>query len=128
LRDALRPQGRAALQVITIEDAAFDAYRKSADFIQTYIFPGGMLPSATAFLDSARRAGLSLINQARFGTHYARTLGEWRQRFRAAWEGRLLPKGFDERFRRIWDYYLGYCEGGFRAGGIDVMQVALVRP
>jgi len=126
LRDALDPGGRAALQVITIADKYFDAYRGSMDFIQRYIFPGGMLPSPTALRGVAEQQGLSLVDRAAFRHDYADTLAEWGRRFRTAWP-RIAPLGFDERFRRMWEYYLAYCEGGFRAGTIDVEQVVFTR-
>lgn len=128
VRDVLAPGGRAGIQVITIDDGMFDAYRRGADFIQTYIFPGGMLPSVPRFRRAAETAGLSWDQAQFFGSHYARTLNAWAQSFHDAFEGRRLPQGFDETFRRIWHYYLTYCEGGFRGGGIDVMQVSLVKP
>lgn len=127
IRDSLEPGGRAALQVITIADSWFDSYRRGVDFIQRYIFPGGMLPSPTAFRQQLARANLVLERQEFFGAHYAQTLGAWRKRFVSAWP-ELAPMGFDTRFRRMWEFYLAYCEAGFRAGSIDVAQTALVRP
>lgn len=127
IHDVLKPGGRAAIQFITIEDAVYDAYRRSADFIQTYIFPGGMLPTAKIFQDVAKVAGLDMLSGKAFGQDYAQTLGQWRSRFNEAFDAGQLPDGFDDTFKRIWNYYLAYCEGGFRAGGIDVMQVALKR-
>jgi cyclopropane-fatty-acyl-phospholipid synthase len=124
LRDRLSPDGRAGLQLITIADRYFEAYRRNADFIQRYIFPGGMLPSPTALDQQARLAGLARDAELAFGTSYARTLGLWNQRFQAAWP-RIAELGFDERFRRIWTYYLAYCEAGFRTGSIDVVQTVM---
>jgi cyclopropane-fatty-acyl-phospholipid synthase len=126
VRDCLEPGGLAALQVITIADHWYDSYRKGVDFIQRYIFPGGMLPSVSALRGEIGRAGLELARQDFFGTDYARTLAEWRQRFLAAWP-EIAPMGFDARFRRMWEFYLAYCEAGFRAQTIDVTQVALIR-
>ncbi|WP_419816474.1 class I SAM-dependent methyltransferase [Glacieibacterium sp.] len=123
----LRPGGRAALQVITIDEAIFAAYRASADFIQTYIFPGGMLPSLERLRGAAEAAGLGWQGVTHHGLDYARTLAEWRERFDAAVAGHRLPPGFDERFVAIWRYYLMYCEGGFRGGGLDVVQALLVK-
>jgi cyclopropane-fatty-acyl-phospholipid synthase len=123
----LKPGGKAGLQVITIDEETFHSYRRSADFIQTYIFPGGMLPSVPVFRRTAEAAGLAWDNAAFYGQHYARTLNEWGEAFAKAIQDGRLPKAFDETFQRIWTYYLTYCEGGFRAGGIDVMQVALAR-
>ena len=124
LRDRLVPGGRAALQVITIADDLFEAYRKDVDFIQRYIFPGGLLPSPGRLMDQARRAGLAWRGCERFGQHYARTLAIWRRSFEAAWP-QVDALGFDERFQRMWRYYLAYCEAGFETGRIDVLQAAL---
>jgi cyclopropane-fatty-acyl-phospholipid synthase len=126
LAGVLAPDGRAALQIITIDDALFPRYRRGVDFIQKYIFPGGVLPSLAAIEAVSRRAGLAWQGAAGFGQHYARTLAEWRRRFLAAWPP-ISALGFDERFRRMWTYYLAYCEGGFRAGNIDVKQIALAK-
>ncbi|MFN4282242.1 MAG: class I SAM-dependent methyltransferase [Alphaproteobacteria bacterium] len=124
LRARLAPGGIAALQVITIADSDYAEYRDSVDFIQRYIFPGGMLPSPKILGELAARAGLKDLGHRAFGLDYARTLEIWRERFDAAW-GSIGPLGFDARFRRMWRYYLAYCEGGFRAGTIDVRQLAL---
>lgn len=123
----LKPGGRAAIQFIDIDDAIFANYATSADFIQTYIFPGGMLISESRFRAAAEGAGLAWQKLDRFGLHYAETLRRWRLRFDAAVEKGALPAGFDEAFVRLWRYYLMYCEGGFRGGGIDVAQITLVR-
>ena len=119
LRDRLRPGGHAIVQAITIDHARLEEYAAKPDFIQIHIFPGGMLPSIEAMADEAARAGLSFECVERFGASYARTLAEWRGRFLSAWP-RIEAMGFDDVFRRKWEYYLGYCEGGFRAGAIDV--------
>ena len=122
----LKPGGRAALQFITIADDIWDAYNGSADFIQRYVFPGGSLLSASRFRALAEAHGLAWQDEQRFGRDYAETLLDWRRRFdRATADGRL-PARFDARFQQLWRYYLMYCEGGFRGGGIDVMQVTLV--
>lgn len=127
LHRCLKPGGRAAIQFILIADDVFERYAASADFIQTYIFPGGLLISASRLRRLAERRGFAWRDELRFGLDYARTLAEWRRRFdQAASEGQL-PDGFDERFVRLWRYYLMYCEGGFRGGGIDVAQVTLVK-
>lgn len=123
----LRPGGRAAIQFISIDDAIFDAYADSADFIQTFIFPGGCLIARQRFRALAAAAGLSWEEETSFGQDYARTLAEWRARFDAAIDAGQLPPAFDEPFVRLWRFYLMYCEGGFRGGGIDVHQVTLVR-
>jgi cyclopropane-fatty-acyl-phospholipid synthase len=123
----LKPGGRAALQLISIRESLFDAYAASADFIQTYIFPGGMLIGEDRFRAIAADAGLEWRDRAGFGRHYAETLRRWRQRYEAAVAERRLPDGFDDAFHRLWRYYLMYCEGGFRGGGIDVAQVTLAK-
>lgn len=123
-KEVLRPGGRAALQVITIADKAFDRYRQGADFIQRHVFPGGMLPSSEVLKREAAQAGFAWQNDAGFASHYATTLKLWREAFEAAW-GKIQTLGFDERFRRLWRYYLAYCEAGFRSGRIDVKQISL---
>lgn len=123
---ALRPGGRAALQFIAIRPELFDRYAASADFIQTYIFPGGMLLNEPRFATLAKERGLSWDDRDGFGLDYAETLRLWRERYNAAvQDGRLV--GFDERFHRLWRYYLMYCEGGFRGRGIDVAQVTMTK-
>ncbi|MCH8861244.1 MAG: class I SAM-dependent methyltransferase [Proteobacteria bacterium] len=124
---ALKPGGRAALQVITIDSHVFEEYRKGVDFIQAYIFPGGMLPSLDALKREVERAGLVWLEANSFGPQYVRTLGLWRERFDVACKSNALGDDFDETFRRIWTYYLSYCEGGFRGGSIDVYQVCFTR-
>ncbi|MFA7261390.1 MAG: cyclopropane-fatty-acyl-phospholipid synthase family protein [Caulobacter sp.] len=126
IRDVLSPGGRAGLQIITIKDELFDVYRRHADFIQKYIFPGGMLPSETALRNQIDRAGLVWDAAPRYGQHYADTLAEWGHRFEAAWDD-IRRLGFDERFRKMWRYYLSYCEAGFRTGRTDVIQLSLSR-
>lgn len=119
LRDRLAPGGIAVLQAITIDERRFPSYRGSMDFIQKYIFPGGMLPTVTLLRGQIEAAGLRLVEEQRFPDGYARTLAEWNRRFQAAWPA-IEASGFSPRFKRIWEYYLGYCEGGFRARAIDV--------
>lgn len=120
----LKQGGRACIQTIVIADELFENYRKSTDFIQQYIFPGGMLPSPCAFRAEAEKHGLCIVDEYSFGRDYARTLAEWRDAFK-----QQLPQvrelGFDERFLRTWEFYFGYCEAGFRAGSIGVMQFTL---
>jgi cyclopropane-fatty-acyl-phospholipid synthase len=121
---ALKPGGQAALQFISIRPELFDAYARSADFIQTYIFPGGMLLEEDRFRTLAEGRGLRWTNRYGFGLDYAETLRMWRERYdKAVASGRL--DGFSPRFHNLWRYYLMYCEGGFRGGGIDVAQVTL---
>ncbi len=127
LAAVLKPGGRAAVQIITIRDELFSAYRARADFIQRYIFPGGMLPSLGRLREETARAGLAWDCMQAFGQSYAETLADWRKRFAAAW-GEIRTLGFDERFKRLWTFYLSYCEAGFRTARTDVVQVALVRP
>lgn len=124
---ALKPGGRAALQYIAIRDDLFPAYAASADFIQAYVFPGGMLLGVAEFRALAQARGLEWVEQHDFAQDYARTLRLWREAFDARVEAGALPAGFDERFVRLWRYYLMYCEGGFAGGGITVAQVTLVK-
>jgi cyclopropane-fatty-acyl-phospholipid synthase len=123
----LKPGGRAAIQYIAIRDELFDAYSRGADFIQTYIFPGGMLVRESAFRRLAAERGLSWEDPASFALDYAETLRLWRENFDRAVDQGRLPPGFDRRFVRLWRFYLMYCEGGFRGRGIDVAQATLVR-
>jgi cyclopropane-fatty-acyl-phospholipid synthase len=123
----LKPGGRAAIQYIAIDDALWNAYSASADFIQSYIFPGGMLLSESRFRAEAERAGFEWRDRTCFGVHYAETLRRWRASFEAAAEAGRLPADFDRKFIDLWRYYLMYCEGGFRGGGIWVAQVTLVK-
>lgn len=124
----LKPGGRAAIQYILIDDAIFERYARGADFIQTYIFPGGMLVSESRFRALAQSQGLEWRDVRRFGAHYAETLRRWRERFDRSIDEGQLPANFDQRFVGLWRYYLMYCEGGFRGGTIDVAQVTLVKP
>lgn len=124
LRDRLRPGGRAVVQSITIADAKFERYRSGTDFIQQYIFPGGMLPSPRRFRDVAAGQGLEVAEMHDFGPDYAETLRFWHRRFNAA-AARVQALGFDERFMRTWRFYLAYCEAGFRARATGVMQALL---
>lgn len=127
VRDCLTPGGLAGLQIITIDDRSFESYRKGVDFIQRYVFPGGMLPSPSALKRQVSQAGLSWKTNVEFGLDYAETLARWRDRFQRAWP-EIREMGFDERFRRLWDFYLAYCEAGFRTGNVDVTQLTLSRP
>ena len=124
VHDQLKPGGRACIQSIVIRDDLFDRYVKSSDFIQQYIFPGGLLPSPTEFRRAAARAGLEVINELAFGLDYAETLRRWRERFLAQ-DGAVRQLGFDTRFMRIWEFYLGYCEAAFATGNTNVMQFTL---
>jgi len=126
VHSVLKPGGKAALQIITIADDAYEEYRSTADFIQRYIFPGGMLPSPTALRDQVSKAGLVLTGNREFGLDYARTLRMWQESFAEAWP-KIEPLGFDERFKRLWHFYLAYCEAGFSSANTDVTQVTLAR-
>ena len=121
----LKSGGRAVIQSITIDHDAFQSYRDQPDFIQRYIFPGGMLPSMPMLQTPVAQAGLELVAENGYASDYARTLQEWRARFLAAWPA-LAGDKFDNRFKRMWELYLAYCEGGFRAGMIDVKQILLM--
>jgi len=126
IRGVLAPGGRAALQAILIDEARWAIYRSSPDFIQRYIFPGGMLPTPGRLRRAVEQSGLAWAKDDGFAVDYARTLRLWRERFVAAWS-EIAPLGFDARFRRLWTYYLSYCEAGFGFGSIDVRQIALTR-
>ncbi|GLS18217.1 cyclopropane-fatty-acyl-phospholipid synthase [Labrys miyagiensis] len=111
--------GRVVVQAITIAEERFETYRANPDFIQRYIFPGGFLPTKALMRERLQEAGLKLVATQNFGLSYARTLGDWRERFEAAWP-EIARMGYSEAFRRMWTYYLCYCEAGFRAGALDV--------
>jgi cyclopropane-fatty-acyl-phospholipid synthase len=128
VHDVLAPDGRAGLQIITIQDELFDEYDARTDFIQKYVFPGGSLPSEAKMAPVLAQAGLRRVNIERFGLDYADTLAEWARRFESAWDGIIRRNaGFDDRFRRLWRFYLAYCEAGFRSSRTDVIQMALQR-
>jgi cyclopropane-fatty-acyl-phospholipid synthase len=127
INDVLKPGGRASLQIITIDNRLFDKYRRRADFIQRYVFPGGMLVSMDRLKEETAKAGLAWKRVEAFGQSYAETLAEWAKRFSAKWQD-IRAMGFDERFKQLWLFYLGYCEAGFRTGRTDVVQVALSKP
>jgi cyclopropane-fatty-acyl-phospholipid synthase len=127
LRDKLKAGGRACIQTITIRDDLFERYVKSTDFIQQYIFPGGLLPSPSAFRAEAAKAGLQVVGELAFGADYAETLRRWRASF-LAHDPQVRQLGFDTRFMRIWEFYLAYCEAAFATGNTNVMQFTLRRP
>lgn len=127
LRDCLKPGGLACIQTITLREDLFARYLRSTDFIQQYIFPGGLLPSIPAFEQEARRAGLVVERRMAFGRDYAETLRRWRQAFDHHLDA-VRAQGFDERFVRIWTFYLAYCEAAFDTGNTDVVQFTLRRP
>jgi cyclopropane-fatty-acyl-phospholipid synthase len=126
LRERLAPGGRAALQVIIIAENLFERYRRRIDFIQRYVFPGGILPSQKAVASAVDKAGLELKDSFFFGASYATTLQQWHSRFQNSWND-IAQQGFDERFFRMWTYYLSYCEAGFRMQLVDVGQFLIAR-
>ncbi|MEY2655085.1 MAG: hypothetical protein RLZZ524_2113, partial [Pseudomonadota bacterium] len=127
VRSKLKVGGKACIQTITIRDDLFERYVRGTDFIQQYIFPGGLLPSPKEFRLAAERAGLVVEQQLAFGPDYAETLRRWREMFLAEEEA-VRSIGFDTRFMRTWDFYLAYCEAAFDAGSTDVVQFTLRRP
>jgi cyclopropane-fatty-acyl-phospholipid synthase len=126
LQGRLRSGGIAVIQVITIDECLFEAYRRRPDFIQNYIFPGGMLPTTRIVEKEATKAGLQVVTREFFGDSYARTLDEWQRRFQKSWS-RLEGMGFDERFKRTWEYYLAYCQAGFETRALNVGLYKLAR-
>ncbi|AKI00460.1 methyltransferase, cyclopropane fatty acid synthase [Hoeflea sp. IMCC20628] len=122
VRQCLKPGGKAGLQIITIVPSAYKTYRANPDFIQRYVFPGGMLPTENHLISLGESAGLQQVGHRAFGPDYGRTLAEWRQRFWDKWD-EIQPMGFDARFKRLWEFYMYYCEAGFRFGHINVRQV-----
>ncbi|MBW7973180.1 cyclopropane-fatty-acyl-phospholipid synthase family protein [Bradyrhizobium sp. BR 10289] len=126
LRQRLKPGGLAGIQTITVQDDLFDSYRRRVDFIQRYIFPGGMLPSAAVLRSLGERFEIPIRHERVFGQDYAKTIAIWRANFGQAWAD-LIALGFDDQFRRLWEYYLSYCEAGFTAGKIDVRQLVFAR-
>ncbi|MBL8543982.1 MAG: class I SAM-dependent methyltransferase [Hyphomonadaceae bacterium] len=127
IASVLKPGGRAGLQIITIRDELFDQYRRRADFIQRYVFPGGMLVSMERLREETAKVGLVWSKAEAFGQSYADTLAEWARRFKARWSD-IRAMGFDERFKQLWLFYLSYCEAGFRTGRTDVVQLELAKP
>lgn len=127
IESLLRPGGKAGLQIITIEDDLFPRYRKRVDFIQKYIFPGGMLPSISVLKEVISTAGLQYESEEMFGQSYAKTLNIWNQEFQRHWND-IQQLGFDRKFRNLWEYYLSYCEAGFSTGRTDVGQFLLSKP
>ncbi len=127
VRDRLKPGRQATLQIITIEDERFDVYRKGVDFIQKYIFPGGMLPSPAALKGEVRKAGMNLVKTVEFGESYSQTLRRWYDTFNDRWD-EVQAQGFDERFRRMWNFYLTSCAAAFHSGSCDVTQITISRP
>ena len=127
VRERLRPGRQATLQIITITEDRFETYRKGVDFIQKYIFPGGMLPSPSALRDEVRKAGLEFVRSIEFGESYSQTLRRWYEVFNARW-GEVQAMGFDDRFKRMWNFYLTSCAAAFHSGNCDVTQITIRRP
>jgi cyclopropane-fatty-acyl-phospholipid synthase len=127
LRERLKPGRSATLQIITVQDHRWEVYKRGVDFIQKYIFPGGMLPCPRVLKDEIRRAGLVLSDTFEFGENYSQTLRRWHESFNNRWE-EIARIGFDDRFRRMWNFYLTSCAGSFRGGNCDVAQVTVRRP
>ncbi len=127
VRQRLRPGAQATLQIITVADDRWDAYRTGVDFIQKYIFPGGMLPSPAVLRAEVEKAGLSVAHSIEFGESYSQTLRRWHETFNEKWSD-VAALGFDERFRRMWNFYLTSCAGAFHGGNCDVTQITIARP
>jgi cyclopropane-fatty-acyl-phospholipid synthase len=127
LRDRLKPGRNATLQIITIADQRWQLYRKGVDFIQKYIFPGGMLPAPSVLRAEVERAGLRVTGSIEFGESYSLTLRRWHESFNTHWSD-VKKLGFDDRFKRMWDFYLASCAGAFQGGNCDVTQITVTRP
>ena len=127
LRDRLKPGGHATLQIITVPDQRWSVYKRGVDFIQKYIFPGGMLPAPSVLRAEVEKAGLRVKHSIEFGESYSHTLRRWHEVFNARWED-VARLGFDDRFRRMWNFYLTSCAGAFRGGNCDVTQITVTRP
>ena len=121
IKNNLKPNGVGAIQAIIIKDELFDRYKKNQDFIQKYIFPGGFLPSLQSIKDYTKKTGLTLRGYNSYGIHYSHTLRKWRENFIGSWNN-ISQQGFDSSFKKIWDFYFSYCEAGFRAKNIDLIQ------
>ena len=124
IKNNLKPGGIGAIQAIIIKDELFDQYRKSEDFIQKYIFPGGFLPSLQSIKDHTEKSGLQLTAYNSYGIHYSNTLKKWRENFISSWSD-ISKQGFDQSFKKIWDFYFSYCEAGFKSKNIDLIQFSL---
>ncbi|MEM6896423.1 MAG: cyclopropane-fatty-acyl-phospholipid synthase family protein, partial [Pseudomonadota bacterium] len=127
LRERLKPGGQATLQVITVPEMRFEIYRQSVDFIQKYIFPGGMLPSPGILRQQVDKAGLNFVQSIEFGESYSQTLRRWHDTFNEKWD-QVSGMGFDDRFRRMWNFYLTSCASSFHFGCCDVTQITIARP
>jgi cyclopropane-fatty-acyl-phospholipid synthase len=127
VRDRLKPGASAAMQIITVQDARWKVYKRSVDFIQKYIFPGGMLPCPSVLRDQVERAGLTFAGSHEFGESYSLTLRRWHATFNVRWD-EVSAQGFDDRFRRMWNFYLTSCASSFHSGNTDVTQITVTRP
>ncbi|MGI3171589.1 class I SAM-dependent methyltransferase [Pseudooceanicola sp. C21-150M6] len=127
VRERLRPGRKATLQIITLQDKRWEAYRRGVDFIQKYIFPGGMLPSPTVLRQEIERAGMKVMGSIEFGKSYSQTLRRWHDTFNDRWDS-IQDLGFDDRFRRMWNFYLTSCAATFEGGNCDVTQITISRP
>jgi cyclopropane-fatty-acyl-phospholipid synthase len=127
LRERLKPGRHATLQIITVPDSRWHIYKRGVDFIQKYIFPGGMLPAPGVLKAEVERAGLRVKHSIEFGESYSQTLRRWHEVFNDRWD-EVAKQGFDERFRRMWNFYLTSCAGAFRGGNCDVTQITVTRP
>ena len=126
IKKYLKNDGKAAIQAITIDDKLFNRYKKKEDFIQKYIFPGGFLPSKNSLVEYAKKTGLEFTQCNSYGAHYSNTLKIWREKFFKSWE-HISKQGFDNTFKRMWNFYLSYCEAGFRSKNIDLIQFSLLK-
>ena len=127
VRDRLKPGAQATLQIITVQDKRYEIYRKGVDFIQKYVFPGGMLPSPTVLRNEIEKAGLLVAKSIEFGESYSQTLRRWHDTFNDKWD-QIAHMGFDDRFRRMWNFYLTSCAATFHSGNCDVTQITIRRP
>ncbi|KUF09059.1 SAM-dependent methyltransferase [Pseudoponticoccus marisrubri] len=127
VRERLKPGRNATLQIITVQHRRWEVYRKGVDFIQKYIFPGGMLPSPVVLREEIERAGLQVVRSLEFGESYSQTLRRWHETFNDRWDS-VAELGFDARFRRMWNFYLASCAATFHSGNCDVTQITIARP
>jgi cyclopropane-fatty-acyl-phospholipid synthase len=127
VRDRLKPGAKATLQIITVEDRRWEVYKRGVDFIQKYIFPGGMLPSPSVLKAEIAKAGLTFKDSVEFGQSYSQTLRRWHETFNEKWDD-VAAMGFDERFKNMWNFYLTSCAGSFASGNCDVTQVTMIKP
>ncbi|MEO0665595.1 MAG: class I SAM-dependent methyltransferase, partial [Pseudomonadota bacterium] len=127
VRERLKPGAQATLQIITVKEKRYEIYRSSVDFIQKYIFPGGMLPSPGVLRAQVEKAGLDVVRSIEFAESYSQTLRRWHETFNDTWE-QARAMGFDDRFRRMWNFYLTSCASTFQSRNCDVTQITIARP